>query len=73
MTNNQTIDKIIFKQINQQWQKVAMVVVAVLVENKAFAEEKVVDGIRVLIDSKMIEVQGDINQIRYSEIRLSKD
>ena len=50
-----------------------MVVVAVLVENKAFAEEKVVDGIRVLIDSKMIEVQGDINQIRYSEIRLSKD
>lgn len=66
----------ILKNINQDWKKIAFVISSVLRSNQKngiFLDENIVhDEIIKLIEGKQIESQGDITQMRFSEVRLSK-
>jgi hypothetical protein len=73
MLSIKELDTLILANTTNQWRKVAMVVATVLIEgNEKFSE---LDGLTVavrikyLVEEGYIESQGDLNEIRYSEIR----
>lgn len=74
MELNQRIDEIILHFTADKWQKVALVVASVLLdggeEMKEVNDFEVADRVKVLASEGRIESRGDLDKIRYSEIRL---
>lgn len=74
MINTQLIDDLLLSQVTLRWQKVAMVIGTTMLEHKQGLSEVddtfLRERIKLLVDTGRCESQGNLNQIRYSEIRL---
>lgn len=70
------VDELILDSASDRWRKVAFVVGAVLAEvgNEApeLNDEEVANRVRNLVSDGLLESRGDLDRIRYSEIRRSK-
>ena len=71
---NKIIDKLIFLHLTEKWKKVSYVVGKVLIEGgeelKELKDHNVAERIQLLADSNKIEVRGNIEEMRFSEIRI---
>jgi hypothetical protein len=67
------IDELLLSQVRQSWRKAAMIVGTVLLEHRSelagFSDETLLSHLQVLANSGQIEAQGDLSQMRYSEVR----
>jgi len=74
MELNEKIDELILQFTADRWQKVAMVVASVLLDGGKEMDEvndyEVADRVKVLASEGRIESRGDLDEMRYSEIRL---
>ena len=74
MELNKKIDELILQFTADRWQKVAMVVATVLLDGGKEMDEvndyEVADRVKVLASEGRIESRGDLDEMRYSEIRL---
>jgi hypothetical protein len=67
------IHELLLSQVRQSWRKAAMVVGTVLVEHRSelagLNDEELLKHLQALASSGQIEAQGDLSQMRYSEVR----
>lgn len=74
MANTQRIDELILTYTINRWRKVAFVVGSVLIEGgdelADINDSEVAERVRFLVKDGRIESRGDLNEIRFSEIRL---
>jgi hypothetical protein len=75
MKNYEATDRLILSLVTNRWSKVALIVGLAMIENKN-QTPKIQDAdyagrIRYLVENGFLESQGDISQIRFSEVRLS--
>lgn len=64
----------IFSIATKRWQKMAMVVATVLLDNceklEGESDITISDRVRVLVDKGKLEARGNLSKMRNSEIRL---
>jgi hypothetical protein len=75
MKNYEATDRLIISLVTNRWSKVALIVGLAMIENKN-QTPKIQDAdfagrISYLVENGFLESQGDISQIRFSEVRLS--
>jgi len=74
MINSQLIDDLLLSHMTLRWQKVAMVIGTIMLDHKqdllAVDHGFLTERIKLLVDTGRCEAQGNLNQIRFSEIRL---
>jgi hypothetical protein len=77
MSSTGALDKFILDAVDTSWQKVAMVVAKALIDHdldfpgSEDDAEFVASRIRQLVQVGQLEVSGDINDWRFSEVRRS--
>jgi hypothetical protein len=73
MSSIRELDALILANTSNQWRKVAMVIATVLIEGSDKLTEiddiSVAVRIKRLVEEGYMESQGDLNEMRYSEIR----
>lgn len=71
------VDQALLSRVSARWQKVAMVVATTMLGlNEKFDEIPDIyfgQRIRELVKRGILESQGDLSRMRYSEIRLNRD
>ncbi len=72
---NEKIDQMIMSIVNERWQKVAMVVATVLLDGGeefySVDDISVAERVAALVEEGKLESQGDLSEMRYSEVRLA--
>jgi hypothetical protein len=75
MKNYEATDRLILSLVTNRWSKVALVVGLAMIENKnqipKIQDADYAERISYLVENAFLESQGDISQIRFSEVRLS--
>jgi hypothetical protein len=71
-SNSVDIEKIIIENIGEHWKKVAMLVGIVLLKSDAIEAKEITDVIKKLTTSNFLEVRGDIDEWRFSEVRVKR-
>ncbi|GJE56142.1 MULTISPECIES: DUF3658 domain-containing protein [Methylobacterium] len=66
-----SIDDLIEMVATAHWQKVAMVVGRIMGIRPGFVDEALAERVRALVDRGVLEAQGDLSNMRHSEVRLA--
>jgi hypothetical protein len=73
MNNLHRIDELLRSHVKSRWQKVAMVIGETMLDAKSelagIDDSFLAERVRQLVKTGVIESRGDLDQIRYSEIR----
>lgn len=54
-----------------RWQKVATIVGTVIMARRGLVDTAVADHVKALVQREILEAQGDLSDMRHSEVRLS--
>lgn len=76
MISDEKIDAILLANVNNQWQKVALVVGATMMQIDSIQRVGLDDlyfakRAAVLVEKGIIESSGELNEMRHCEVRLS--
>lgn len=66
-----SIDDLIKSVATVRWQKVAMIVGKIMTIRRGLIDEAVVERVIALVESRVLEAQGDLSKMRFSEVRLT--
>jgi hypothetical protein len=73
MNNLQRVDELLLSHVTSHWQKVAMVIGLTMLDAESAVagidDSFLTARVRQLAKAGLIESQGELDQIRYSEIR----
>lgn len=64
------IDEIIMQLVGCHWQKVAMIAGTVMALRSGLVDTNIAERVKVLVSSGLLELQGSLSNMRYSEVRL---
>ena len=64
------VDDEIMRATTKDWRKVAMIVGITMQTFRGIKDLEIADRVKLLVSSGRLEAQGDLEQMRYSEVRL---
>ncbi|GEP12702.1 DUF3658 domain-containing protein [Methylobacterium gnaphalii] len=69
--NDLSVDDLIIRIATVRWQKVAVVVGKIMTIRRNFFDEAIAARVIALVESGVLEAQGDLSKMRFSEVRLA--
>ena len=66
------IEKFVIENITQHWKKTALLVAVGIINFDNAEQQDIVNAIKKLVASGYLEVNGNIDNLRFSEVRLKK-
>lgn len=68
-----SVDELILRAAHNRWQKVAMIVGKIMMARRGLVDMAIAERVKILVQRGMLQAQGDLAELRHSEVRLPTD